>query len=58
MTSAVEMTFDDASLGCPEPGRLYAQVLTQGFQVIVEAGEAELDYRVDERTGAFKLCEQ
>lgn len=42
----------------PSRGDSMPKCSPRGFQVIVEAGEAELDYRVDERTGAFKLCEQ
>lgn len=50
--------FNDTSLGCPEAGETYAQVLTRGFHVIVDADGNELDYRVDARTQAFRLCEQ
>lgn len=53
-----EETFNDASLGCPQPGEVYAQVITPGFEVIVQADNIQLDYRVDEQTGSFKLCEQ
>jgi len=28
----------DASLGCPQPGQMYAQVITPGFQILLEAG--------------------
>lgn len=28
----------DASLGCPEPGFMYAQVVTPGYRIILEAG--------------------
>jgi hypothetical protein len=34
-------TWSDASLGCPEPGKVYAQVITPGFLIRLEAeGEA------------------
>jgi hypothetical protein len=26
----------DASLGCPQPGRAYAQVITPGYRVVLE----------------------
>jgi hypothetical protein len=45
----------DGSLGCPQPGMLYTQVLTPGYQVVVEAGGEEYDYRMG-RTGTFRLC--
>lgn len=50
-------SFPDASLGCPEPGKFYAQVITPGFQVLIDAYGLQLDYRVDGQTGDFKLCE-
>lgn len=58
VASVEAMTFNDAALGCPEPDRMYAQVLTSGFIVLLEAGGgAELDYRVAEGSDSFKLCE-
>jgi hypothetical protein len=38
------VTWRDGSLGCPEPGRLYAQMLVKGWRIRVEAGEARLEY--------------
>lgn len=55
--SITEETFSDASLGCPEPGEVYAQVITPGHVVIVEAGGEEFDYRVGTQSETFKLCE-
>ena len=37
----------DASLGCPQPGRMYAQVITPGYLVILEAGGQRLEYHTD-----------
>ncbi len=34
----------DASLGMPEPGRMYAQVLTEGFCVVLEAAGKKYEY--------------
>ncbi|HKF17499.1 MAG TPA: hypothetical protein VKF14_09965 [Candidatus Dormibacteraeota bacterium] len=44
---AVEVTarqWPDAGLGCPEPGKLYAQVLTPGYLITLEAGSRRLVY--------------
>lgn len=41
---AVEVTWRDASLGCPQPGRLYAQVLTPGVLVELDVEGARYDY--------------
>ncbi|MDX1521065.1 MAG: hypothetical protein R3264_05525, partial [Anaerolineae bacterium] len=49
-------TFNDASLGCPEPGRMYAQVITDGFVVLVDADGVVLDYRVAKSAGSWVFC--
>ena len=56
VVSAEPVTWDDGSLGCPEPGQGYIQALTPGYHVILQAGGQEYDYRAADN-GAFKLCE-
>ena len=42
-------TWPDSSLGCPEPGFQYAQVLTPGYLVVARsAGGVELTLHTDE----------
>ncbi len=53
---AEAVTWTDPSLGCPQPGMVYPQVLTEGYWVLVEAGGVEFDYR-GSRPGEFILCE-
>jgi hypothetical protein len=53
---ARHVVWNDGSLGCPEPGMSYIQVLTPGWHVLVRAGSRTLDYRASER-GSFRLCE-
>ena len=53
---AEAVTWNDGSLGCPEPGMFYTQALVDGYQVIVQAGDEELDYRVG-AGGGFRICE-
>ena len=55
LVSAVAVTWNDASLGCPEKGMMYIQVLTPGYRIILEVGGKQYDYRTDDR-GYFKLC--
>jgi hypothetical protein len=50
-----EVTWPDASLGCPEPGMLYAQVLTPGYRFKLQSGGKIFDYHAG--GGAVKLCE-
>lgn len=45
VVSASAVTWNDGSLGCPEPGVAYTQALVDGMQVIVEAGGERYDYR-------------
>jgi hypothetical protein len=55
LVEAVE--WPDASLGCPEPGKVYAQMATPGFRVVLEARGERYEYHTDrEQTAA--LCEE
>jgi len=56
VVQAASVTWSDGSLDCPEPGMLYTQALVDGYQVILSAGDEELDYRVT-AAGGFRLCE-
>jgi hypothetical protein len=53
---AEAVEWSDASLGCPEPGMSYAQVVTSGFWIVIAAGPASYDYRVLEN-GQYRLCD-
>ena len=37
----------DASLGCPEPGKVYAQVIISGYRLLLEAHNATYEYHTD-----------
>jgi hypothetical protein len=51
------VTWPDASLGCPQPGMAYAQVLTPGFRVIVEAGGEVYEAHTD-MGSTIVICEE
>ncbi|HUP17474.1 MAG TPA: hypothetical protein VM848_15670 [Acidimicrobiia bacterium] len=53
--SGQPVDWSDGSLGCPEPGMSYTQVLTPGYLVMVDAGGATLEYHLNQQ-GAFKQC--
>ena len=56
LVSAEAVEWSDASLGCPQPGMMYAQVITPGYLVILEAGGKRYEYHTD--AGRFAvLCE-
>jgi len=45
----------DTSLGCPEEGKQYAQVITPGYQILLQAGEYVYEYHTDEQNQVV-LC--
>lgn len=46
--SAKEMQWPDSSLGCPEQGNSYAQVITPGYQFDVSANGSTYSYHTDQ----------
>lgn len=45
-TNEVEsITWNDSSLGCPEPGMMYLQVLIPGYRILLKAKGKVYDYR-------------
>ena len=69
LTRAEQVTWNDGSLGCPEPGRMYTQNLIAGYLVVAKTTEGELSYHTDSRafvvscgssrpTSAHKLSEK
>lgn len=49
VVSVTRQTWPDASLGCPQPDMLYAQVVTPGFLVVVEIAGEQVEFHTDER---------
>ncbi|HAI21169.1 MAG TPA: hypothetical protein DCM14_04655 [Clostridiales bacterium UBA8153] len=47
LQKVIPMSWPDASLGCAEPDRAYAQVLTPGYVVVLSYGQDEYEYRTD-----------
>lgn len=50
-----EVLWPNAALGCPEPGKFYAQGRVPGFRIWLEAGGVQYDYHTD-WTGQVILC--
>ena len=50
------VTWPDASLGCPEPGMMYAQVLTPGYRFTLQSGGTL--YRYHTGGDVVKLCDR
>ncbi len=52
---AMQVTWNDGSLGCPEEGRSYIQVLTDGYWVVVTHDGDTYDYR-SSMDAEFRMC--
>ncbi|MBI4322482.1 MAG: hypothetical protein HY675_28655 [Chloroflexi bacterium] len=42
-----EVEWGDTSLGCPEPGKLYAQVIIPGYRITLSAKGQTYEYHTD-----------
>jgi hypothetical protein len=47
VVSVEDREWSDSSLGCPKPGQFYAQVITPGFLIVVEAAGQRYEYHTD-----------
>ncbi|MGA9349783.1 MAG: hypothetical protein WBW48_13395 [Anaerolineae bacterium] len=47
----------DTSLGCPQPGRMYAQVITPGYRIILKVGGERYEYHSDNEGRQLVLCQ-
>lgn len=58
LISANAVEWPDASLGCPQPGMMYAQVITPGYQYIfADQSGQRYDVRTGRNARQFVLCE-
>lgn len=55
LVSAAPMTWPNAGLGCPDPERMYAEVLVDGLLVKMQAGNRTFDVHTN-GLQAFVLC--
>ena len=55
VASVQPVTWPDASIGCPQPGMVYAQMLVPGWRVVLEAGGRRYDYHAA-RGGRWLVC--
>lgn len=45
-----DVTWPDSSLGCPQDGMMYAQVLTPGYLILLEYGNIQYEYHSEKST--------
>ncbi|HMB23726.1 MAG: hypothetical protein ACM33V_12895 [Chloroflexota bacterium] len=57
LVKTADMTWPNAALGCPSPGKVYAQGRVPGYQIRLEAGGTEYVYNTD-LSGQIILCPQ
>ena len=55
LVRTAEMTWPNAALGCPSPGKVYAQGRVPGYQIRLAAGGLEYVYNTD-LSGEIVLC--
>jgi hypothetical protein len=55
--SVEEMQWSDSSLGCPQPGMMYAQVITPGYRILLEANGETHDVHTDQTGTTIVICE-
>jgi hypothetical protein len=56
IVSIEAVDWPDSSLGCPQPGMVYAQVLTPGYEIVVAAGGQKYSYHTG--PDGFVRCDQ
>jgi hypothetical protein len=56
LVRAEKVTWADGSLGCPQPGLMYTQMLVAGFRIVAKTAEGELLYHTDSRGNAVSCA--
>lgn len=55
--SVTAMEWPDSSLGCPQEGMMYAQVITPGYLIVLSAQGQTYEYHADQKTNVV-LCKK
>ena len=56
VTSVEPMDWPDTSLGCPQEGMMYAQVITPGYLIILAAQGQQYEYHTDQQGTNVVWC--
>jgi hypothetical protein len=54
IVSVEEMEWSDSSLGCPQPGMMYMQVITPGYRVTLEHNGQRYTFHTDRTRRAIR----
>src|SRR5947209_1517667 len=58
VTQVEARQWPDSSLGCPQPGLLYSQIVTPGYLIVISSSSGkQLEYHADTR-GRAVLCKE
>ncbi len=49
LVSSEALEWSDASLGCPNPGEDYLQVITPGYRIVLAVGDQRYEYHTDQQ---------
>lgn len=53
-----EVAWRDSSLGCPQPGMVYLQVITPGYRILLQGGDDIYEYHSASGADRAILCKQ
>ena len=56
VVDAKDVTWSNSSLGCPQPGMLYTEVLTPGYLILLTANGQDYEYHAG-KAGSPTYCE-
>ena len=56
LKEAKDVVWSNSSLGCPQPGMVYADVLTPGYLILLNANNRDYEYHAGKNSDVF-LCE-
>ncbi|MBI1879924.1 MAG: hypothetical protein HYR94_17170 [Chloroflexi bacterium] len=56
VNSVEPMNWPDTSLGCPQEGMMYAQVITPGYLIVLTAQGQQYEYHTDQQATNVVLC--
>jgi cytoskeletal protein RodZ len=57
LVSIEAVEWRDSSLGCPQPGQMYLQVITPGYRFVLRADDATYEYHSARGADQAVLCE-
>jgi hypothetical protein len=58
LASIEEVQWRDSSLGCPQPGMMYLQVITPGYRFVIQQGSDTYEYHSSRGAATGVLCDE